>query len=116
MNIDDSNYPFFTAIGDLVRVLNDVSENEIVRPQWQYQVPTFVNRGRATPLNVMSLSNYLLDKDCISFITRYWDNCNSKYALNNNEHRDAILKAVFGSVDEGWKVLKDITDDVYDQV
>ncbi len=35
MSIDDTNCPFFTAIGDLVRVLNDVSQNEVVRPQWQ---------------------------------------------------------------------------------
>ncbi len=64
----------------------------------------------------MSLRNYLLNEDCISFIKRYWDSCDSKDALSNNEHRDAILKAVFGSVDEGWKVFGDITDDVYDQL
>ena len=64
----------------------------------------------------MSMSKCLLNEDSLSLIKRYWNRCDSKDALSNNEHRNAILKAVFGSVDEGQKVLKDITDDVQDQL
>ena len=115
MNIDYTNCLFFTAFVVLVRLLNDITQNDTVRPQRQCQVPKFVNWGRATPLTVMSTSRYLFDEDFISFIKRY-GSCNSKEALSNCENRYASLNTVFGSVDEGWKVIEDITNDVYDQL
>jgi hypothetical protein len=114
MSIDDPRYTYFSAIGDLVNVLNDAAHNSVVRPQWQFQVPNFVNRGRATPPTVVPLSTYLLNDDCISFIKRFWENCESKDALNNNEHRDVILKEVFGSADEGWQALENISEEAYE--
>ena len=101
MSIEDPKYSYFSAIGDLVIMLNDVACNSIVRPQCQYQVPFFFNRGRTTLPTIVSLSTYLLNDDCISFIKRFWENCESKDVLNSNEHRDVILKEVFGSADEG---------------
>lgn len=77
MSIDDPNYSYFSAIGDLVIMLNDVACNSVVRPIWQYQVPSFVNRGRATPPTIVPLSTYLLNEDYISFIKRFWENCES---------------------------------------
>jgi hypothetical protein len=114
MTIDDPNYLYFPAIGDQLIVLNDVACNANVKPLWQHQVPTFVNRGRVTPPTVAPVSTYLLNEVCITFIKRYWGDCESKDALYNNEHRNVILKEVVGSVDKGWQVHQDITDDAYE--
>lgn len=74
----------------------------------------FCAQGQECTLNVVPMSAYLANEACINFITRYWDGCVSKEELCNNGHSNAILKDVFGSVDEGWRVLEDITDDAYE--
>ena len=112
MSIEDQKYSYFSAICDLVIMLKDVAHNSIVRTQWQYQVPSFMNRGRATTPSIVPLSTYLLNDDCISFIKRIWKNCESKDALNNNEHRDIILKEVFWSADEGLLAVEKISGTV----
>ena len=114
MSIERLNYPYFSAIGDLVRVLNEVARNPVVKPLWQYGTPVFVNRGTATPPTIVPLSYYLLNEDCISFIKRFFVDCETKDSLSNNEHRDEILKEVFGSADEGWHVLESISDESYE--
>jgi hypothetical protein len=116
MSIERPNYPYFSAIGDLVRVLNEVAGNPIVKPSWQYGTPVFVNRGTATPPTIVPLSSYLLNEDCISFIKRFFEDCDSKESLSNNEHRDEILKEVFGSADEGWHALETISDEAYEML
>ena len=102
MSIERPNYPYFSAIGDLVRVLNEVAGNPIVKPSWQYGTPVFVNRGTATPPTIVPLSSYLLNEDCISFIKRFYEQCNVKEQLCNNEHCDTILEAVFKEADKSW--------------
>jgi hypothetical protein len=116
MSIERPNYPYFSAIGDLVRVLNDVSGNPIVKPSWQYGTPVFVNRGTATPPTIAPLSNYILNEDCLTFIKRFFEDCDTKESLSNNEHRDEILKEVFGSADEGWRALESISDENYEML
>ncbi len=116
MSIDRDNYPYFSAIGDLVKVLNEVAGNPIVKPSWQYGKPVFVNRGTATPPTIVPMSNYLMNEDCISFIKRFFVDCETKDSLSNNEHRDEILKEVFGSADEGWRALESISDESYEML
>jgi hypothetical protein len=105
------NHSYFSAAVNLLRVLNNVAQNELLRPQRQHQFLTLVNRSRATPPTVVPLNIYLLNEDCISFIKRYWDNCESQM-----KHRDAILAEIFGSADEGWQVLEDVVDNAYPQL
>jgi hypothetical protein len=116
MSIERPNYPYFSAIGDLVRVLNEVAGNPIVKPSWQYGKPVFVNRDTVTLPTVVPLSSYLLNEDCISFIKRFFEDCDTKESLSNNEHRDEILKEVFGSADEGWHAVENISDESYEML
>jgi hypothetical protein len=99
-----------------VKVLNEVAGNPIVKPSWQYGKPVFVNRGTATPPTIVPMSNYLMNEDCISFIKRFFEDCDTKESLSNNEHRDEILKEVFGSADEGWHALESISDESYEML
>ena len=40
------------------------------------------------------MSMYLLNKDCISFIKSFYEECDTKEQLYNNEYRDTMLGAV----------------------
>jgi hypothetical protein len=51
-----------------------------------------------------------------SRLKRYWNSCESKNALSNNEHSNASLKDVFSSADERWQVHEDIKDDACEQL
>ena len=102
------------AVDDLVSVLHHVATCGICRGSWQLSIPTFVNRGSSTPPNVPPMSTYLLNDDCISFIKRFYDQCDTIEQLCNNEYCHTIVDADFGKADEGWSVLDALTDDQYD--
>ena len=114
MSVEDEDKSFVAAVDDLVKVLHRVATSDNCRGSWQYSIPTFVNRGSATPPSVPPMSTYLLNKDCISFIKRFYEKCDTNEQLCNNEYRDTILEAVFGEADKGWTVLESMTDDQYE--
>ena len=60
------------------------------------------------------MSTYLLNNDCILFIKRFYEQCDTKEQLCNNDYRDTIFETVFGETDKGWSVLDAMTDDKYD--
>ena len=114
MSVEDEDRLFVAAVDDLVKVLHRVATSDNCRGSWQYSVPTFVNRGSATPPSVPAMSTYLLNEDCISFITRFYEECDTKEQLCNNEYRVTILEAVFGEADKGWPDLESMTEDQYE--
>jgi hypothetical protein len=76
----DPIYSYFSALRDLVRVLNDIAGNELVQPSDSI-ILHFFNMDRATSSSVVPLSNYCVNELCISFIERYWDTCKNKDTL-----------------------------------
>jgi hypothetical protein len=114
MSIDDENKTFVSAVDDLIKVLHNVATSDNCRGSWQFSIPTFVNKGSATPPSVPAMSTYLLNEDCITFIKRFYEHSDTKEQLCNNEYRDDILEAVFGEADKGWTILEAMADDEYD--
>ena len=114
MSVEDEDKLFMAAVYDLVKVLHHVATGNNCRGSWQYSVSTFVNRGSATPPSLSPMSTYLLNEDCISFIKGFYEECDTKEQLCNNEYQNTVLEAVFVEADKGWSVLESMTDDQYE--
>ncbi len=56
MSIDDENKTFVSAVDDLIKVLHNVATSDNCRGSWQFSIPTFVNKGSATPPSVPAMS------------------------------------------------------------
>lgn len=88
VNAGAPNLSNFSTQRDLVRVINVVAQKKLVQPPWLYQVWPFVTRDRATPPTAPWPHNYWMEISLISSrLMRYWNNSESKEALNNNNQR-----------------------------
>ena len=76
MSVEDEEKSFVVAVDDLVKVLYR-------RGSWQYSVPTFVHRGNATPPSVPPTSKYLINEDSISFIMKFYKECETNRSLSH---------------------------------
>ena len=78
MSIEEEEKSFVSAVDDLVIVLHQVANSDGCSGSWQVSIPTFVNRGSATPPSIPSMSTHLLNNDCIGFIKRFYEQCETK--------------------------------------
>ena len=85
MSVKGKEKSFVSAVDDLVRVLCQVASSDGYRGSWQLSIPNFVNRS-AAPSSVPPMSTYLLSKDCISFIKRFYEQCDTKEQLFHNDY------------------------------
>ena len=47
-------------------------ESDWCKIQWQYSIPSFAFKGRATPSMVRHVNSYLLDEDCMVLMKIVW--------------------------------------------
>lgn len=103
------------ACHNLAKLMNSISKNECVE-DWKFGTPMFVSKGVVPRVDVLPLSHYLLNEECVTVIKRIYENCDTKKAFLNNEYKDTILETVFGDHEYGNQIIDEIIEELYDEL
>lgn len=101
------------AANNLARLLSNIAKNECAA-EWKFGTPIFINKGDATPSNVVSINKYLVDEDCVTVMKRTFEGVDTKEDLMNSEYRDEMLASIYGDTATGLEVIQGMIDDLYD--
>ena len=105
---------YFAATTNSCRLLNAKANAAV--SAFKYGVPTNNNKGNKTPPGGTCLFDFLMPQDCVTIMKKWFDGVETKVAFMGNENRDTILRMIFGDVNEGFEMVSDIDEIVYNQL